>query len=194
MDELRHWSLETTMYHHSKPTAVAAYIQQGFTHPLVMHVALALRNTFSFIQPHHIAGAWGSSYSTGQVNTTGGEIGSTVQDGIVLGNEQVVHHRHTFYLAVFACLHTCVCVALICGHDTTRDTHYSQMAERLRCVCAAGCCDFFFVAHPRGSQLGGQCQSFWRHLRVAPKASSLSGLCRHQLRQPTGEATGYASW
>jgi len=88
LDELRHWSLETTMYHHSKPTAVAAYIQQGFTHPLVMHVALALRNTFSFIQPHHIAGAWGSSYSTGQVNTTGGEIGSTVQDGIVLGNEQ----------------------------------------------------------------------------------------------------------
>merc|ERR1712086_931447 len=88
LDELRHWSLETTMYHHSKPTSVAAYIQQGFTHPLVMHVALALRNTFSFIQPHHIAGAWGSSYSTGQVNTTGGEIGSTVQDGIVLGNEQ----------------------------------------------------------------------------------------------------------
>ena len=103
------------MYHHSKPTSVGAYIQQGFTHPLVLHVALALRNTFSFIQPHHIAGAWGSSYST-PVNTTGGEIGSTVQDGIVLGNEQV-GRTDTLHLPP---------LALICGHYSAPETHYQS--------------------------------------------------------------------
>eukprot|EP00656_Telonema_subtile_P005737 TRINITY_DN12622_c0_g1_i1.p1 TRINITY_DN12622_c0_g1~~TRINITY_DN12622_c0_g1_i1.p1 ORF type:complete len:653 (+),score=106.55 TRINITY_DN12622_c0_g1_i1:198-2156(+) len=63
LEELRMWCLESTIFHHSKQSYVGSYWQDGFNHPLVLHVARALQRTFSFIKPHHLSQAWAYAYS-----------------------------------------------------------------------------------------------------------------------------------
>merc|ERR1712070_1306185 len=37
----------------------------GLSHPLLLHVASALRESLDFIQPHHLSGSWSYSYPSG---------------------------------------------------------------------------------------------------------------------------------
>jgi len=62
VDELRNFILESTVFHESKRTYVGAYGDEGFVHPLIMHVSQALQEAFPFIRPHHLALAWSYVY------------------------------------------------------------------------------------------------------------------------------------
>ena len=55
LTELRHWAMDSTIFHETKTSSVGASLSDGFSHPLVLHVTKALQG-LQFLAPHRLAG------------------------------------------------------------------------------------------------------------------------------------------
>eukprot|EP00658_Telonema_sp_P-2_P033064 TRINITY_DN24345_c0_g1_i3.p1 TRINITY_DN24345_c0_g1~~TRINITY_DN24345_c0_g1_i3.p1 ORF type:complete len:705 (+),score=91.90 TRINITY_DN24345_c0_g1_i3:77-2191(+) len=80
LEELRRWCLESTIWHHPKLSYVGSYWPNGFSHPLVLHIANALQESFEFIRPHRLTMAWAYAYAN-QVSSQWRHGPATADDG-----------------------------------------------------------------------------------------------------------------